>query len=88
MPWTIEYTETALSQLRKLDKAAARRIVGYMNGRVAGLTDPRSVGRALTGPLGGLWRYRIGNYRAVCDIQAETLQVVVLRIGSRDRVYR
>ncbi len=88
MPWTIEYTETALAQLRKLDKPAARRIVGYMNGHVAGLADPRSAGRALSGPLGGLWRYRIGNYRAVCDIQADTLRILVLRVGSRDRVYR
>ena len=54
-----------------------------MNERVAGLTDPRSVGRALTGPLGGLWRYRIENYLAVCDIPAEAL-----RVGSRDRIYR
>ena len=92
MPWTIEYTETALAQLRKLDKPAAHRIVDYMNGHVAGLADPRSAGRALSGPLGGplggLWRYRIGNYRAVCDIQADTLRVLVLRVGSRDRVYR
>lgn len=88
MPWTIEYTETALAQLRKLDKPAARRIVDYMNGHVAGLADPRRAGRALRGPPGGLWRYRVGNYRAVCEIRAEPPRILVLRIGSRDRVYR
>ena len=88
MPWTIEYTETALTQLRKLDKRTARRIVDYMNKRVAGLTDPRSIGKALVGPLGRLWRYRVGDYRVICDIQTGALRVLVVRVGSRDKVYR
>ncbi len=88
MPWTIEYTETALTQLRKLDKRTARRIVDYMNTRVAGLTDPRSIGKALVGPLGRLWRYRVGDYRVICDIQTGALRVLVVRVGSRDKVYR
>ncbi len=88
MPWTIEYTETALTQLRKLDKRTARRIVDYMNERVAGLTDPRSIGKALVGPLGRLWRYRVGDYRVICDIQTGALRVLVVRVGSRDKVYR
>ena len=48
----IEYTDTAKTQLRKLDRKTARRIVDYMDERVAPLDNPRSVGRALTGPLG------------------------------------
>ena len=88
MLWTIEYTETALTQLRKLDKRTARRIVDYMNKRVAGLPDPRSIGRALVGPLGRLWRYRVGDYRVICDIQTGALRVLVVRVGSRDKVYR
>ena len=63
MPWKIEYTDTALTQLRKLDKRTARRIVRYMDQRVAVLTDPRSIGRALGGRLAKLWRYRVGDYR-------------------------
>ena len=51
MPWTIEYAETALTQLGKLDKRTARRIVDYMDDRVAPLNDPRSIGRSLVGPL-------------------------------------
>ncbi len=86
--WTIEYTATARSQLAKLDKQMARRIVDYMNERVAILGDPRKLGRALTGPLGELWRYRIGYCRVVCDIQDDTLRVLVVRVGSRGSVYR
>ncbi len=88
MAWTIEYTETALNQLRRQDKQIAHRIVDYMHKRVATLTNPRSVGKALTGPLGGFWRYRVGNYRIICDIQTQALHVLVVRIGSRDKVYR
>ena len=88
MAWTIEYTDTARTQLRKLDRKTARRIVDYMDERVAPLDNPRSVGRALTGPLGGLWRYRVGNCRVVCDIQDGVMRVLVVKIGSRREVYR
>ncbi len=88
LTWTIEYTQTARAQLRKLDKQMARRIVDYMNERVAGLEEPRSLGKALTGPLGELWRYRVGDCRVICDIQDAALRVLVVRVGSRGKVYR
>ena len=86
MTWTIEYTASARTQLRKLDKQSARRIVDYMNERVAGLQDPRNLGKVLTGPLGELWRYRVGDCRLICDIQDDALRVLVVRVGSRDNV--
>lgn len=52
MAWTIDYTDTAKGQLRKLDKQSARRIVDYMDERITGLDNPRSTGKALAGPLG------------------------------------
>ena len=85
MAWTIEYTDTAKRELGKLDRQTARRIVDYMNERVAVLNDPRDLGGALTGPLGGLWRYRVGDYRVICDIQD---RVLVTRISRRDQAYR
>ncbi len=87
MAWTIEYTKTALQQLRKLDKPVAKRILDYMDERIAQAEDPRSFGKALTGPLGAYWRYRIGNYRVVCDIQDQRVVVQVVRIGHRSEVY-
>ncbi len=87
MAWTIDYTDTAKSQLKKLDKTSARRIVGYMDKRVAS-ADPRRVGQALAGPLGKLWRYRVGDFRVVCDIQDESVRVLVVRVAKRDRAYR
>jgi mRNA interferase RelE/StbE len=86
--WTIDYTETAKGQLRKLDRQAARRIVDFMDARIAGLENPRSTGKALTGPLGGFWRYRVDDFRIICDLQDGALRVLVVQIGNRREVYR
>lgn len=88
MAWTIDYSDSAKQQLRKLDKQTARRILDYMDERIASLEDPRSAGKALTGPLGALWRYRVGDCRVICDIQDGALRVLVVRVGKRDKVYR
>ena len=88
MAWTIEYTDTAKGQLRKLDKQTARRIIDFMDERIAGQENPRNTGKALTGPLGGLWRYRVGDCRVICDIQDGALRVLVVQVGSRREIYR
>ena len=89
MIWTIDYTESARRQLRKLDKQTARRILDFMDERIAAQEDPRNTGKPLTGPmLGAYWRYRIGDYRIICDIQDGALCVLVIEIGNRREVYR
>ncbi|OYY94029.1 MAG: addiction module toxin RelE [Hydrogenophilales bacterium 28-61-23] len=88
MAWTVDYTETARKQLRKLDKQVARRILDFLDERVAAAEEPRSMGKALTGPLGNFWRYRVGEYRIICDIQDGQLRVLVVQIGNRSEVYR
>jgi mRNA interferase RelE/StbE len=88
LAWTIEYAETAKKQLRKLGKVTARRIIDFMDERVAPSDDPRKLGKALKGSLGDLWRYRVGDYRVLCDIQDRVLTVLVLQIGNRPEVYR
>jgi mRNA interferase RelE/StbE len=88
LAWTIEYAETAKKQLRKLDKATARRVVDFMDERVGKDADPRRIGKALTGPLGDLWRYRVGDLRVICAIQDGKLTVLVLQIGNRREIYR
>ncbi len=89
MAWKISYTETATRRLRKLDKRTARRIVDFMDERVATSDDPRSLGKALSGPvLGTYWRYRVGDCRIICDIQGGVLCVLVVEIGNRRDIYR
>ncbi len=89
MAWTVSYTDTARKQLRKLDKKAARRILDFVDGRIAGTHNPRDTGKALTGDtLGEYWRYRVGDFRIICDIQDAELCVLVVQIGNRREVYR
>jgi mRNA interferase RelE/StbE len=88
LAWTIEYAESAARQLARLDRQAAKRIISFMRQRVASAADPRSLGSALSGPLGALWRYRVGDYRVICDIQDARLRVLVVRVGNRRDVYR
>ena len=88
MAWTIEYADPAKQQLRKLDRQVARRVLDFMDERVAGLDDPRRTGKALTGPLGAFWRYRVGDCRVICDIQDGALRVLVVQVGNRREIYR
>jgi mRNA interferase RelE/StbE len=85
--WTIEYSGGAKRELKKLDKSVAERILDYMDNHIAKLDDPRSVGKALTGHLGTYWRYRVGDYRIICEIKNREITVLVLSVGHRSNVY-
>ena len=89
MPWIIKYTESAQRQLKKLDKSVALRVLDYMDERIGTLADPRSAGKNLVGPrMGSYWRYRVGDLRVTCDIQDQTVVILVIEIGHRREVYR
>ena len=88
MAWKIELSETAGKQLAKLDKDEAKRITKFLRQQLAVIENPRSTGNALTGPLGGLWRYRVGDYRLICEIQDGVLCILVVKIGNRREVYK
>ena len=88
MIWTIEYTRTAESQLRKLDRQIARRILDYLDDKIALLENPRTRGKALTGVLGELWRYRIGDYRVICEVRDNTMRILVVEVGHRKQIYK
>jgi mRNA interferase RelE/StbE len=87
--WRIELTATAVRQLARLDKGQARRITTFLRERPATLDDPRSAGKALTcSKLGTYWRYRVGDYRVICDLQDGALLILVVEIGDRKEIYR
>lgn len=88
MAWLIDYTDTAKEQLRKLDRPIARRVMDFMDERVSASENPRQSGKALTGSLSGLWRYRVGDIRVICAIEDGALRVLVVKIGNRRAVYR
>lgn len=82
----IEYTETSRKQLTKLDKTMQKRILDYMD-EVGHLENPRSRGKALVDNMRGLWRYRVGDYRVICEIQDSKIIIFVLKIGHRKNIY-
>jgi mRNA interferase RelE/StbE len=89
MAWRIEYSKDAEKEIAKLDIQIAQRIIRFSGSRVAKLEDPRSIGEALAGSkLGDYWKYRVGDYRIIADIQDAKLIVQVVRVGNRREVYR
>ncbi len=89
MAWRIEFEDAALKELAKLDKQVARRILAFLRERVAVLDDPRTVGEALKGSkLGEFWKYRVGDYRVITNIEDGVMRILVLKVGNRREVYR
>nr|WP_178121804.1 type II toxin-antitoxin system RelE/ParE family toxin [Agrobacterium fabrum] len=75
--------------MRKINPEVRRRIRSFLHERLAALDDPRQIGAALQGSeLGNFWRYRVGDYRIICDIQDHKLVVLVVEIGHRREIYR
>ncbi len=82
----IEFDPAALDDLKKLDRPIQQRLVGFLRQRVAQLDNPRSIGEALSGAkLGNYWKYRVGDWRIICDIDDERIIVRVLRIRQSAR---
>jgi len=88
MAWTIEFDRAAERELAKLPAQDAKRILRFLHARVGPLANPRSVGEALKGPLGGFWKYRVGDFRIIAAIEDRTVKVLIVRIGNRRDVYR
>jgi mRNA interferase RelE/StbE len=86
--WRVEISRSAEKQIQKLDRTAQGLIVRFLRERVQATDNPRQWGKPLLGDKGGLWRYRVGDYRLICDIQDERVTVLVLRVGHRKDVYR
>jgi mRNA interferase RelE/StbE len=88
LSWRIEITRTATKQITKLDVEGQKAILKFLHERLAPAENPRQWGIALQGDKRGLWRYRVGDYRLICDIQDEKVTVLVLELGHRKDVYR
>jgi mRNA interferase RelE/StbE len=88
LAWTIEISRTAEKQIKKLNRVAQAAIVHFLRDRLKPAENPRLFGKPLHGDKGGLWRYRVGDYRLICDIRDEKVVVLVLRVGHRKNIYR
>ena len=89
MAWKIEFSESGFKNLTSLDKPVATRVRKFLIERLAVLDDPRSIGEALKGSrLGIYWKYRVGDYRVIANIEDGALRILVVRVGNRREVYR
>ena len=88
MAWTIEFHPEAARELRKLDRSAAARILKTLETRIAPLDDPRSLGAAHKGEHHGYWRWRVGDYRVIAQIEDQRIRILVIRVAHRRDVYR
>ena len=88
MAWSVEFRATAKRQLAKLDRQRQAAILDYIEDRIAPLDNPRNRGKPLIGDRKGLWRYRVGDYRILCELRDKELVVLVVVIAHRRQVYR
>ena len=84
MSWNYRITERAIKQLRKLGPQASQRVITFLDERILDCEDPRQFGKALRGDLGEFWRYRVGDYRILCQIDDGEL---VVKVGHRREIY-
>ena len=87
MQYKVIFTERAKRQLKKLDKHIAALIIGWLEKNIQNCENPRLHGKGLVENKSGQWRYRIGDYRVICEIQDKEIIVLVLEVGHRREIY-
>lgn len=88
MGYRIEYDPKAKKRLKRLDAQDRKRIKTWIEHHLVDCENPREHGKALVGPLSGLWRYRVGRYRVLAKIEDEEILILIVDVGHRQGVYK
>ena len=88
MKYSVTYTKQAVKELQKLDKPTRALIIGWIEKNLVGCENPRAHGKGLTANHSGKWRYRIGDYRLLADIQDDQVVILILQVGHRREIYK
>lgn len=88
MTWKIEFDSKARKEFKKLSKEVQREIQHFLRKKLIDSSNPREFGKPLMHDKSGLWRYRIGIYRLICNIEDDKLIIYVIRVAKRDKVYK
>ena len=88
MNYKVEYSKAAKKQIKKMDRYTQVMIMRWITKNLVGCTDPRAHGKELKGNLKNQWRYRVGHYRILCDIEDDKLIILVINIGHRREIYK
>ncbi len=85
--YTVVFTEKALKALKKFDKSVSRMLIAWIRKNLDGCDDPRRSGKPLTGNHSGKWRYRVGDYRIMAEIEDKKVVIIILTVGHRKSIY-
>lgn len=88
MKYRLLFSKRALKELKKMDKAVSALIFAWLKKNIDGAVDPRAFGKALTGDKKEMWRYRIGDYRVLANIEDENLTIIAIEVGHRRDIYK
>lgn len=83
----VEFTNEAKKTLKKLDRHTAMLITAWIRKNLEGCSDPRQHGKGLTANRSGQWRYRVGDYRLIAEIEDEKVTILILTVGHRKDIY-
>lgn len=87
MTYSVETTERFEKEFKKLDRYTQRIIKAWISKNLEGCENPRQSGKGLVANRSGQWRYRIGDYRLICQINDNKLVILALTVGHRREVY-
>lgn len=86
--YSVEFSPEGEKALEKLDSSVNKRIKFWINNNLEGCVNPRYKGKALTGRLAGYWRYRVGDYRIIAEIQDDKIIILVIDVDKRNDIYK
>ena len=87
MKYKVEFTQRALKELKKIDRHTSALILGWIRKNLENCENPRLHGKALSADKSGQWRYRVGDYRLLAEIQDDKIIILILNIGHRRDIY-
>ena len=87
MKFKVEFTDRAVKDLKKLDRHTAALILGWVRKNLENCENPRAHGKGLTANRSGQWRYRVGDYRLLAEIEEDKIRILILNVGHRREIY-
>ena len=87
MKFKVEFTDRAVKDLKKLDRYTAAMILGWVRKNLENCENPRAHGKGLTANRSGQWRYRVGDYRLLAEIEEDKIRILILNVGHRREIY-
>ena len=88
MKYKVQFTKSAMKDLKKLDRSTSALILGWVRKNLENCENPRLHGKGLTANRSGQWRYHVGDYRLLAEIEDNIITILILNIGHRSDIYK